>query len=117
MEINDFISNYQRLITEMKRINPNGVIIVQSILPVSSYYDENSRNLNNNKINKLNYYLAKMCEELNISFLNTAEALKNSQGQLKDEFYRDSATESGIYLNEEANEVAMKYFRTHMKEE
>lgn len=117
MEINNFISNYQRLITEMKRINPNGVIIVQSILPVSSYYDENSRNLNNNKINKLNYYLAKMCEELNISFLNTAEALKNSQGQLKDEFYRDSATESGIYLNEEANEVAMKYFRTHMKEE
>ena len=117
MEINDFISNYQRLITEMKRINPNGVIIVQSILPVSSYYDENSRNLNNNKINKLNYYLAKMCEELNISFLNTAEALKNSQGQLKDEFYRDSATESGIYLNEEANEVAMKYFRTHIKEE
>ena len=117
MEIDDFISNYQRLITEMKRINPNGVIIVQSILPVSSYYDENSRNLNNNKINKLNYYLAKMCEELNISFLNTAEALKNSQGQLKDEFYRDSATESGIYLNEEANEVAMKYFRTHMKEE
>lgn len=117
MEINDFISNYQRLITEMKRINPNGVIIVQSILPVSSYYDENSRNLNNNKINKLNYYLAKMCEELNISFLNTAEALKNSQGQLKNEFYRDSATESGIYLNEEANEVAMKYFRTHMKEE
>ena len=117
MEINDFISNYQRLITEMKRINPNGVIIVQSILPVSSYYDENSRNLNNNKINKLNYYLAKMCEELNISFLNTAEALKNSQGQLRDEFYRDSATESGIYLNEEANEVAMKYFRTHMKEE
>ena len=117
MEINNFISNYQRLITEMKRINPNGVIIVQSILPVSSYYDENSRNLNNNKINKLNYYLAKMCEELNISFLNTAEALKNSQGQLRDEFYRDSATESGIYLNEEANEVAMKYFRTHMKEE
>ena len=117
MEINNFISNYQRLITEMKRINPNGVIIVQSILPVSSYYDENSRNLNNNKINKLNYYLAKMCEEINISFLNTAEALKNSQGQLRDEFYRDSATESGIYLNEEANEVAMKYFRTHMKEE
>ena len=117
MEVNDFIYNYQRLITEMKRINPNGVIIVQSILPVSSYYDENSRNLNNNKINKLNYYLAKMCEELNISFLNTAEALKNSQGQLRDEFYRDSATESGIYLNEEANEVAMKYFRTHMKEE
>lgn len=117
MEINNFISNYQRLITEMKRINPNGVIIVQSILPVSSYYDENSRNLNNNKINKLNYYLAKMCEELNISFLNTAEVLKNSQGQLRDEFYRDSATESGIYLNEEANEVAMKYFRTHMKEE
>ena len=117
MEINDFIANYKSLINEMRKVNPKGVIIVQSILPVSSYYDENSKALNNNKINKLNYNLAKMCEELDISFLNTAEALKNSQGQLREEFYRESATENGIYLNEEANEVAMKYFRTHMKEE
>lgn len=116
METNYFITQYKKLLENMINSNPDGVIIVQSIFPVAKEYDENSKALNNNKINKMNYNLAKLCSELNIPFLNTAEALKDSQGQLREGFYRTSSNEKGVHLSNEGNEVAMKYFREHMKE-
>jgi hypothetical protein len=64
----------------------------------------------------MNYNLAKLCDELKIPFLNTAEILKDSQGQLREGFYRTSSNEKGVHLSNEGNEIAMKYFREHMKE-
>lgn len=116
METNYFITQYKKLLQEMILSNPGGIIIVQSIFPVAKEYDDNNKALNNNKINKMNYNLAKLCEELGLPFLNTAEALKDSQGQLREGFYRTSSNEKGVHLSNEGNEVAMKYFREHMKE-
>lgn len=116
MDTNYFIAQYKKLLQDMINSNPEGVIIVQSIFPVAKEYDENNKALNNNKINKMNYNLAKLCDELKIPFLNTAEILKDSQGQLREGFYRTSSNEKGVHLSNEGNEIAMKYFREHMKE-
>ncbi|MEG0576660.1 MAG: DUF5011 domain-containing protein [Bacilli bacterium] len=114
MEIDYFITKFQELLKSMKEKNPEGVIIVQSIFPVASRFDSEGKQLNNQKINKMNYYLLKLCSEMKIPFLNTSSVLKDENGQLKKGYYRDSSKEAGVHLSETGNKKAMEYFQTHM---
>ena len=110
MEPTYFITNYRKLIEGIMEASPETLIIIQSIPPVASSYDSKSTGINNDKINKLNYYILEMCSELNIPFLNSAEALKDSNGALKNGYY----IKDGIHLSKAGNEVLMKYFENHM---
>lgn len=112
MEPAYFIKNYKKLIEGIKEVSPDTFIIIQSIPPVSSSYDSKKSGINNDKINKLNYYILEMCSELNIPFLNSAEALKGENGALKEGYY----IKDGIHLSKAGNEVLMKYFENHMYE-
>ena len=110
MEPAYFIKNYKKLLNEIKKVSPNTLIIIQSIPPVAKSYDSKTNTINNDKINKLNYYIAEMCQELKLPFLNSAESLKDSNGGLKDGYY----IKDGIHLSKSGNEIMMKYFETHM---
>lgn len=110
MEPAYFIKNYKKLLNEIKKVSPNTLIIIQSIPPVAKSYDSKTNTINNDKINKLNYYIAEMCQELKLPFLNSAESLKDSDGGLKDGYY----IKDGIHLSKSGNEIMMKYFETHM---
>lgn len=110
MEPAYFIKNYKKLLNEIKKVSPNTLIIIQSIPPVAKSYDGKTNTINNDKINKLNYYIAEMCQELKLPFLNSAESLKDSDGGLKDGYY----IKDGIHLSKSGNEIMMKYFETHM---
>lgn len=110
MEPEYFIKNYKKLLNEIKKASPNTLMIIQSIPPVAKTYDSKTNTINNDKINKLNYYIASMCQELNLPFLNSAESLKDSSGGLKEGYY----IKDGIHLSKAGNEVMMKYFETHM---
>ena len=112
MEPAYFIKNYKKLIEGIKEASPNTFIIIQAIPPVSSYYDSRTTGINNDKINKLNYYILEMCSELNVPFLNSAEALKDENGALKEGYY----IKDGIHLSKSGNEILMKYFENHMYE-
>ncbi len=116
MEIDYFIEKYEQLLTSLKKVSPSSLIIVQSIFPVAASLDEAGKGLNNDKINKMNYKLLELCSKLDIPFLNTAEVLKDENGQLKDGYFRTTANENGVHLSEEGNKVAMQYFRTHAYE-
>jgi hypothetical protein len=116
MEIDYFIGKYEELLNDMMEASPNTLIIVQSIFPVAASLDEAGKGLNNDKINKMNYRLLELCSKLDIPFLNTAEVLKDANGQLKDGYYRTSANENGVHLSEEGNKIAMQYFKTHAYE-
>ncbi len=113
MEPDYFIKNYKKLLTGIKEASPDTLIIVQSIPPVDGSYDSKSNGINNDKINKLNYYILEMCSELNIPFLNSAEALKDSNGVLK----ADYSISDGIHLSKTGNEVMMKYLENHVYED
>jgi hypothetical protein len=116
MEIDYFIEKYEQLLKDIKEVSPNTLIIVQSIFPVAASLDDAGKGLNNDKINKMNYRLLELCSKLDIPFLNTAEALKDEKGQLKNGYYRTSTNENGVHLSEEGNKVAMQYFKTHAYE-
>lgn len=113
MEPDYFIKNYKKLLTQIKEVSPHTLIIVQSIPPVASSYDSKTSGINNDKINKLNYYILEMCSELNIPFLNSAEALKDSDGGLKEGYY----IKDGIHLSKDGNAVLMKYLQNHVYED
>lgn len=108
-----FIKNYKKLLTGIKEVSPQTFIIVQSIPPVDASYDLKTSGINNDKINKLNYYILEMCNELDINFLNSAEALKDSKGALKAEY----SIKDGIHLSKIGNEVMMKYLENHAYKE
>ena len=109
MSTDYFIECYRELLIQMQEASPDTLLIVQSIPPVDSSYDENEKGISNKKINELNYYLAEVCSELSIPFLNSAEALKGSDGALKKEYSIDD----GIHPSEAGTEVMMNYMRTH----
>ena len=109
VEHNSFIEAYQVIINAIKRLSPKTSIIVQSILPITSYHDTNGGILNNTNINNLNYYLAEMCERNEIKFLNTAPIFKNENGQGIPSFYVDD----GIHLNWSGHQKVKDYIINH----
>lgn len=114
MEISYFITKYEELLKQIKEVSPSTDLIVQSIFPVAKSLDDAGKALNNDKINKMNYYLLELCSKLEIPFLNTAEVLKDENGTLKSGYYRTSANEYGVHLSAEGNKVAIDYFNNHV---
>lgn len=108
-----FINQYESLVKKVKAASPETLVIVQSIFPVDSAWDIASQTrttINNTKINRLNYLLAEMCERQEIKFLNSAEVLKNANGQMT---YGYAYASDGIHLLPVANNKVIEYFRTH----
>lgn len=111
MEIDYFINNYEKLIKKAKEVSPDTKLIVQSVFPVDSKYDVTENR--NNKINKINYYLAEMCERQNIKFLNSAVVLKDENGACKKGYCYQT---DGIHLEKDASMLVLDYFKTHALE-
>ncbi len=104
-----FILYYTALIDCIKEASPNTKIILQSILPVSSSFESDTLNIAKDKIETANGWIMTIANESNVAFLNTFEALSNSNGDLKQEF--DSG--DGFTLNQEGLSAMLYYIRTH----
>lgn len=114
MEVDFFISNYKQLVEDIKEVSPNTLLVIQAIPPVAKVADDKGK-LTNDKINKLNYHLLKMCSELNVPFLNSAEVLKDKDGNLKDEYARlNEASTPGVHLSAAGNKVIYDYLNSHV---
>ena len=108
MKVEYFISEYKELIHKIQEVSKDTKIIIQSIPPVSSKLDiDNS--LNNKKINNYNYYLLKMCSELNIDFLNSATSLKDVNGACKIGYCQSD----GIHQTKDGIIALVEYLKTH----
>ena len=104
-----FISNYRTLLENLKEASPDTIIVVQSILPVPKQTSLKG-SLTNEKINKYNYYLAELCEEMGVYFLNSAEALKDSEGHLKSGYEKANDIN---HIGKNGAAVIHNYVRTH----
>ena len=75
-----FIEQYSQLIDDIKALQPNAKICVQSVLPVSAERSETDEVYNNTKIENLNNMIINMSAEKGIPYLNAAEAFKDDTG-------------------------------------
>lgn len=104
-----FIELYSALIDKILSYSPDSQIIVQSIPPVSENYEANGSKINNKVINEFNRHLAIMCRQRGIPFLNTAQALKDDRGYLRE----DLQSGDGLHLNKSAYKIWLDYFKSH----
>lgn len=105
---NIFINKYAKIIDEIKKINPQCAIYIQSIIPVTEKVSREHQYINNSKIEEYNSLIKKMAEEKDIYYLNVQESVINQNGALPE----DAATD-GIHLNRKYCEKWFEYLKEH----
>ncbi len=98
---------YKKLLDAIKDASPETKIMVQSIYPVTSWYE----NIPNSKIDEANGWLLALAKDEGVKYLDTASVLKDSTGAMKEEFNADH--QDGYHINAEAYRKILKYIRTH----
>ena len=104
-----FKAYYKDLIKAIQEASPSTNIILQSVFPVSRSAEKSSPNISNDRIDEANRWIAEICEECSVKYLNTASALKDKNGYLAAEY--DSG--NGIILNAAGYKTVIQYIKTH----
>ena len=102
-----FIARYGELLDEIRNSQPDAVLYVQSILPVSKTKSDSSI-YTNSRIDLYNNLIKQMCEEKQAVYLDVAEAVRDESGALPEE-----ATVDGIHLKKDYCLKWTDYIRTH----
>lgn len=108
MEVSDFIAHYTALIQAIQQSYPYTDIIVNTVPPVPADHS-NYPHMDQAKIDDFNMALLDMCEQLGVRFLNSAEALKGSDGYGVADYY----TSGDIHLKSAGLKAVLNYLRTH----
>lgn len=108
MEVSDFIAHYTALIQAIQQSYPYTDIIVNTVPPVPVDHS-NYPHMDQAKIDDFNMALLDLCEQLGVRFLNSAEALKGSDGYGIADYY----TSGDIHLKSAGLKAVLSYLRTH----
>ena len=108
MEVPDFIAHYTALIQAIQQSYPYTDIIVNTVPPVPVDHS-NYPHMDQAKIDDFNMALLNLCEQLGVRFLNSAEALKGSDGYGIADYY----TSGDIHLKSAGLKAVLNYLRTH----
>jgi hypothetical protein len=103
--------DYRKLI-KLIRKNIDVDIIINNILPLHPLHDDTELarwHPTNKKANKTNYYIAKMCSEMGVYYLDSAPILKSWKGQGDERYF----AEDGYHLNTLGQTKLMDYILTH----
>lgn len=102
-----FIQKYGELIDAARKINPNAIIYVQPILPVTKNHRDGDEN--NDRIQTFNTMIRRMAAEKRAYFVNTSAAVADAEG-----FLPDDAASDGVHLNKKYCLKWLAYLQTHI---
>ena len=106
-----FIEKYSQLIDHIRAVQPGAQIYVQAILPVSrAVHERNLYLVNNDNVRAFNGLIYEMTVQKQVPFLNVYEALVDDEG-----FLPDAASNDGIHLSKEYNQIWINYLKEHVK--
>ncbi len=103
-----FAKKYGQLIQEIRNVQPNAKIYVQSILPISKAKSDSSNIYNQSKVNDFNKALKQMAGEQKVTYLNVSDAVIGSDGYLP----KDAASD-GIHLTKSYCKKWVSYLKSH----
>lgn len=103
-----FIDKYTEIIKEIRKINPNAIIYIQSILPVTEKKSNEDITYNMKKINEFNTLLQKMSTDNSVHYLNVSEAVGTENGYLPAD-----AAYDGVHLKAPYCNKWLEYLKTH----
>lgn len=101
-----FIQKYAALVEAVKQYNPNAVVYVQSILPVSKK-KAGDPVYNNENVNRFNSLIQEMVKQQGVYYVNPAEAV------MVDGMLADEASADGVHLNKKYCLIWRDYLATH----
>lgn len=103
-----FIHKYEEIIDAVREINPDAVIYVQEIMPVTNQMSATHSYIRNGKIAEFNRLLRQMAQEKQVYFIDTASAVAASDGSLP----ADAAFD-GIHLKKDYCKKWLDYLKSH----
>lgn len=101
-----FISRYRKVLADVAALQPDALIYVQSITPVTK---ANNYNMDNERIDKFNDALIQLCDEEQYHYVNIAEAMKGEDGMLPDA----ASPKDGMHFGPEYYTKWFDYLKTH----
>ena len=94
----EFIKRYNEIVCAILEASPSARIIIQSIIPLTSYQSSQSSYINNENTKEFNTALEKYAEEKGFLFLDTGGLLSDTSGALAECY----ALSDGIHLTVDA---------------
>lgn len=103
-----FIQKYGEIIDAVREINPDALIYIQAIMPVSQKVSSTHSYVKNPKITEYNQLLLRLAEEKRVYYIDTANAVAGEDGSLPDD-----AAPDGIHLVRSYCQRRLDYLMTH----
>lgn len=107
--VENFINAYGKAIDYIKENSPDTKLIVMSLMPQTSEYLSWIPLRNNVKINKYNYYLAELCYNKDVKFLNASTVVKDNTGKGNPNLFFDD----GYHPNITGMKKILNYINNH----
>ena len=107
MSVEELLEGYALLIDDLLESSPNSILIIEAVLPVSSYYEQES-GCSNEKLDEINDGLYALARERGLFYLASNEPLKNEENDLIPRYSGD-----GLHYNEAAYEILLEYILNH----
>jgi lysophospholipase L1-like esterase len=102
-----FVSDYKKMVADLKKDHPKARVYLQAIFPVSAQKSADSSIYKNDKIASYNRAIQKIADQENVVYLDTAQAV-SANGVLPDD-----ASTDGVHLNAEYCAKWCGYLKTH----
>lgn len=103
-----FIEEYGDIIDEARAVNPDAVIYIQSILPVTKSYSDSSESFNKTRIDNLNSMLKQLAADKQVYYIDCENAVSDADGYLPED-----ASTDGIHFGVPECEAWLEYLKTH----
>jgi len=103
-----FIEKYSAILDAIREINPDAIIYVQEIMPVSQNVSDTHSYISNDKINQFNQLIQQMTQKKEVYYLQVSQAVADSNGCLPQE-----AGSDGIHLTPAYCQKWLDYLLCH----
>lgn len=104
-----FISDYEKMVDDLKKDHPKAKIYLQALFPVSAQKSAESSIYKNDKITAYNRAIQDIAKKKNVVFLNTARAVS------KDGVLPEGASADGVHLNSGYCKIWCDYLKANAK--
>ncbi len=104
----EFIEAYEKVIDELKAIQPNAIIYICSIMPVSKEKSDRDPIYNNTNIDRFNSMILELAQKKEVYYVDSKSAVGDAEGNLPEEAGTD-----GVHLNSDYYTKWFDYLKTH----
>lgn len=106
-----FEEQYTKLVRDVKTLQPDAIIYVQNILPISAKRSATDPIYNNDNVDRFNAIIEKICKKEKVVYLDVASSVRGEDGCLP-----PGASVDGVHCNKQYCEIWLEYLMNNTYE-